>query len=71
MSAPVARIAEALIAAGHDGRVELVVVIVHPNGATERLRLNDEAAEPILAANGIERIEDLVGRPWEILAPAL
>jgi hypothetical protein len=66
-----ARITEAVIAAGHDGRAELVVEVTYANGATARVRLDEEAAEPVLAAAGIERLEDLVGRPWDTLAAAL
>ena len=71
MSAPAPRITEAVLAAGHDGRAELVVEVTYPNGATARVRLDEEAAEPVLAAAGIARIEDLVGRPWDILAAPL
>jgi hypothetical protein len=69
--APPARITEALIAAGHDGRAELVVEVTYANGGTARVRLDEEAAEPVLASAGIARIDDLVGRPWDILAAAL
>ena len=65
------RITEAVLSAGHDGRAELVVVVAYANGATARVRLDEEAAEPVLEAAGVLRIEDLVGRPWDILAPAL
>jgi len=64
----VPRITEAVIAAGHDGRAELVVEVTYANGATARVRLDEEAAEPVLEAAGIARIEDLVGKPWDILA---
>ncbi len=71
MSETTPRITEALIAPGHDGRAELVVVVAYANGASARIRLDEEAAEPVLEAAGIARIEDLVGRPWDILAAAL
>jgi hypothetical protein len=71
VSEPAPRITEAVLSAGHDGRAELVVEVTYPNGATARIRLDQEAAEPVLDAAGIARIEDLVGRPWDILAPAL
>jgi hypothetical protein len=67
----VPRITEALIAAGHDGRAELVVEVTYANGATTRVRLDEETAEPVLEAAGVARIEDLVGRPWDILAATL
>jgi hypothetical protein len=68
-SAP--QITEAVLTAGHDGRAELVVEVTYTNGATARVRLDEEAAEPVLEAAGVSRIEDLVGRPWDILAAAL
>ena len=67
---PGPHIAEALLAAGHDGRAELVLVVAYADGATARVRLDEESAEPVLAAAGVARIEDLVGRPWDILAAA-
>ena len=48
MSPAAARITDAVIAAGHDGRAELVVELTYPNGATSRVRLDEEAAEPVL-----------------------
>jgi hypothetical protein len=71
LNEPGPRITEALLAAGHDGRAELVLVLGYANGASARVRLDEEAAEPVLAAAGVARIEDLVGRPWDILAAAL
>ncbi len=65
------RITEAVLTAGHDGRAELVVEVRYANGATARVRLDEEAAEPVLEAAGVSRIEDLVGRPWDILAAVL
>jgi hypothetical protein len=71
VSSAAPRITEAVLAAGHDGRAELVVEVTYANGATARVRLDEEAAEPVLEAAGIARIEDLVGAPWDILAAAL
>ena len=65
------RITDAAIAAGHDGRAELVLEVTYANGATARVRLDEEAADPVLAAAGIARIEELVGKRWDILAPAV
>jgi hypothetical protein len=60
-----------VIAAGHDGRAELVIEVTYANGATTRVRLDEEAAEPMLASAAVARIEDLIGQPWDILAAAL
>jgi hypothetical protein len=65
------RIREAVLAPGHDGRAELVIAVTYASGAVARVRLDEQAAEPVLAAAGITRLEDLVGRAWDILAPAL
>ena len=70
MSEAAPLITEALLAAGHDGRAELVLVVAYASGGSARIRLDEEAAEPVLAAAGVARIEDLVGRPWDILAAA-
>jgi hypothetical protein len=71
VSEPAPRITDAVLAAGHDGRAELVVEVTYANGATARVRLDEEAAEPVLEAAGVGRIDELVGRPWDILASAL
>jgi hypothetical protein len=59
------------LAAGHDGRAELVLRLRYPNGATAELRLDEEAAALALDAAGIARLEDLIGKPWDILAGRL
>jgi hypothetical protein len=56
------------LAAGHDGRAELVLRLRYPNGARAELRLDEEAAALALDAAGITRLEDLTGKPWDILA---
>ena len=70
MSAEVetATIEAAEVAAGHDGRAELVLRLRYPNGASAELRLDEEAAAFALDAAGITRLEDLTGKPWDILA---
>jgi hypothetical protein len=62
-------IESAELAAGHDGRAELVLRLRYPNGASAELRLDEEAAAFALDAAGVTRIEDLIGKPWDILAP--
>lgn len=56
------------LAAGHDGRVELVLRLRYPNGASAELRLDEEAAALALDAAGVTHIDDLTGKPWDILA---
>jgi hypothetical protein len=57
--------------AGHDGRAELSVGLRHPNGGGSVVRLDEEAARYILDQAGVKQLEDLRGRPWDILKPAL
>jgi hypothetical protein len=59
------------LAAGHDGRAELVLRLRYPNGASCELRLDEEAVAFALEAAGVTRLDDLTGRPWDILARAL
>ena len=69
MTECVATIEAAEVSAGHDGRAEIVLVVRYANGASARVRLDEEAAALALDAAGVAKLDDLVGRPWEILAP--
>jgi hypothetical protein len=64
---PDAVIESAELAAGHDGRAELVLHLRYPNGARAELRLDEEAAALALDAAGVTQLGDLTGRPWDIL----
>jgi len=66
----VAIIEDAEVAAGHDGRAEVVLRVRYPNGASAQVRLDEEAAAVALDAAGIASLSDLRGRPWHVLAPA-
>jgi hypothetical protein len=59
------------LAAGHDGRAELVLRLRYPNGASCELRLDEAAVALALDAAGVTSPGDLIGRPWDILARAL
>jgi hypothetical protein len=59
------------LAAGHDGRAELVLRLRYPNGASCELRLDEEAVAFALDEAGITCLDDLTGKPWDILARAL
>jgi len=61
-------IESAALAAGHDGRVELVLRLRHPNGASSEVRLDEEAVAFTLDAAGVSSLDDLTGKPWDILA---
>jgi hypothetical protein len=59
------------LAAGHDGRAELVLHIRYANGATTEVRLDEEAVAFALDAAGVASLGDLTGKPWDILARAI
>ena len=59
------------LAAGHDGRAELVLRLRYPNGASCEVRLDQEAVAFALDAAGVGSLDDLTGQPWDILARAL
>ena len=57
----------AALGAGHDGRAEVVVELLHPNGGRSRVSVPQEAAVLALDAAGVTSIDGLVGRPWGAL----
>jgi len=60
-------IAGTALAAGHDGRSEVVLELVYPNGARTQLSVTEEAMTRALDAAGVQRLEDLHGQPWTVL----
>lgn len=64
-------IAEAVIAAGHDGSAELVLWIRHPGGHMDSLTLDAECAARLMADCDVSSIEALPGQPWERLLRVL
>ena len=71
MSEAEAFIESAELAAGHDGRAELVLRVRYPNGASTEVRLDEEAVAFALDAAGVASLDDLTGKPWDILARAI
>jgi hypothetical protein len=71
VSEPDAVIETAELAAGHDGRAELVLRLRYPNGGVCEVRLDEEAVAFALDAAGVTCLADLSGRRWDILARAL
>lgn len=66
-----ARITNAVVVGGHDGRAELEVEVTYPNGGVASISLDEEAWHGALDRAGIGSIDDLVGQPWSIvLEPA-
>ncbi|MDY7104799.1 MAG: hypothetical protein S0880_26740 [Actinomycetota bacterium] len=66
-----ARISRATIVGGHDGRAEILVELTYPNGGTTTISLEEEACTASLDAAGVASLDDLVGRPWTTVLPAL
>jgi len=67
-AAPEPVIVGAEIAAGHDGRAELVVSLRHPNGAEEPVVLDAEHGLALMKRCGAATLDELAGCSWrEIL----
>jgi hypothetical protein len=64
-------ITRATVVGGHDGRAEIEVELTYANGGTSTIALDEEACTASLDAAGIASIDELVGRPWSIVLPAL
>jgi hypothetical protein len=60
-------IADAVVAAGHDGQAQLVVQIRHENGAIGSVTLEAEWAFALIEACGVDSAEGLRGQPWQRL----
>ena len=65
-----ATIVSAALGAGHDGRAEVVVELLHSNGGRNRVSVPQESAVRALDAAGVTSIDELVGRPWSVLLVA-
>ncbi|MDZ4371997.1 MAG: hypothetical protein U1C74_11300, partial [Phenylobacterium sp.] len=50
--------------AGHDGTVELLVVLRHPNGAEGPVVLDEQTGLNLMAACGAASVDDLSGQSW-------
>lgn len=66
-----ATISRAAVVGGHDGRAEIEVEITYPNGGTATISLDEEACTASLDEAGVASIDELVGRPWSVVLPAL
>jgi hypothetical protein len=62
-------IASTAIGPGHDGRAEVVVELLYPNGGRTWLSIGQEAAERALDAAGVTHLDQLAGQSWTILVP--
>ena len=57
-------VAGAEIVAGHDGAAELLIRLIHANGATSSISLDPQTGFDLLRAGGGDSLVDLVGKPW-------
>lgn len=64
-------ISRATVVGGHDGRAEIEVELTYANGGTATISLDEEACLASLDRAGVRCIDDLVGRPWDVVLPAL
>lgn len=64
-------ITRATVVGGHDGRAEIEVELTYANGGTSTISLDEEACTASLDEAGIGSLDELVGRPWNTVLPAL
>ena len=64
-------ITRATVVGGHDGRAEIEVELTYDNGGTSTISLDEEACTASLDRAGVGSLDELVGRPWSIVLPAL
>lgn len=64
-------ISRATVVGGHDGRAEIEVELTYDNGGTATISLDEEACLDSLDAAAVSSIDQLVGRPWSVVLPAL
>ena len=64
-------ITRAVVVGGHDGRAEIEVELTYDNGGTATIQLDEEACIASLDDAQIGSLDELVGRPWNTVLPAL
>jgi hypothetical protein len=64
-------ITRATVVGGHDGRAEIEVELTYDNGGTSTISLDEEACTASLDGAGVSSLDELVGRPWSAVLPAL
>jgi len=68
MSAVITR---AEVVGGHDGRAEIEVELTYANGGRTTISLDEDACVTSLDRAGVTSIDQLIGRDWSIVLPAL
>ena len=66
-----ATISRATVVGGHDGRAEIEVELTYDNGGVTTIALDEDACTVSLDDAGVSSIDDLVGRSWTVVLPAL
>ncbi|MEP1124077.1 MAG: hypothetical protein ABJH68_09345 [Ilumatobacter sp.] len=66
-----ATISRATVVGGHDGRAEIEIELTYDNGGVSTIALDEDACTVSLDAAGVGSIEELVGRAWTVVLPAL
>ncbi len=61
----------AQIVGGHDGRAEIEVELTYANGGRTTISLDEEACVTSLDRAGVTSIDELIGRDWSVMLPAL
>ncbi|MEY4372970.1 MAG: hypothetical protein RL219_1739 [Actinomycetota bacterium] len=57
-------IASSSIGPGHDGRAEVVVELLYPNGGRNWISIGEDSLLRALDAAGVASLEELNGQPW-------
>jgi hypothetical protein len=60
-------IADASLAAGHDGRAEIQLELAYPNGGRTRISVSQETLTAILDRAGVSGLDELCGQSWTVL----
>jgi hypothetical protein len=64
-------ISRAAVVGGHDGRAEIEVELTYANGGRATIALDEEACLASLDRAGVLSLDDLIGREWTVVLPAL
>ena len=64
-------IASTGIGPGHDGRAEVVVELLYPNGGRTWLSIGQEAVVRAVDAAGVTSLDELTGQSWTTLVQGL
>lgn len=64
-------ITRASVVGGHDGRAEIEVELTYANGGRSTICLDTEACLASLDRAGVASLDELVGRPWSVVLPAI